>query len=126
MLRLPQKKVKERSNMQINHRSTMYKNVGISLVGLILFIIIILSIPEGSKGQLLVPFFLGSTFGYFKQSFISKIDCIFYYVTIFSFFLVWFFFVPDPLMNVYFLMGAIIGLQIKHDFNRLNERTNKY
>ena len=112
--------------MQINHRSTMYKKVGISLVGLILFIIIILSIPEGSKGQLLVPFFLGSTFGYFKQSFISKIDCIFYYVTIFSFFLVWFFFVPDPLMNLYFLMGAIIGLQIKHDFNRLNERTNKY
>lgn len=103
-----------------NSRSAL-KKVGYILIGIILSIVVILSIPEGSKVQLLIPFFMGGAMGFISPQSITKLDIVFHHVTGLVFFLLWFFIVPNPIESILFLTGILYSRHVKNDLKYFNK-----
>lgn len=82
---------------------------------MIVTIVVVLSIPEGSNLQLFFPFLIGGITSYPQKPFISKLDVTSHHFLTFLWFAAWFFIVPDKMQSVLFLLGALSGRILKQE-----------
>lgn len=93
------------------------KKVGFITLFVVISLVIILSVPEGSNSQMLLFFLIGCGMGYPQGIFYSKLDVIFHYAIIILFGIVSFIFIPNEIQSVLFLLGALTSINMKRDLN---------
>ncbi|GAA0359993.1 hypothetical protein GCM10008932_10720 [Alkalibacterium iburiense] len=53
--------------------------------------------------------------GFTQSKSVLKMDILLKYSLVIIFFLFWYFFIPNPLMSILFLLGALTGLCLKRE-----------
>ena len=101
--------------MQEQRKKSVFKQVCLIIFVTCASILFILNVEENSDIQSVIVFFIGMAFASSSQSYVSKVDVYINYLLILTYFLFWYFFVPNKIQSLLFLVGALTMRSFKKD-----------
>lgn len=104
-----------------DNKGTIIRNLILITLGVMTTLFLLVVWPEGSDRHTILSFFIGGGLGFTQSKSVLKMDILLKYSLVTILFLLWYFFIPNPLMSVLFLLGALTGLSLKRELKENNK-----